>query len=512
MLPRPYPRGGSFTLSNSLIHKLGAAIAGLFIAAAVPAAAASAAPVKPDLQFAHVTLTPTDGKQQIVDFWAYEQSYTLHDVTAVIDTSKVPAGVTASLWFPDVETSCKDAGTTITCKFDTLPSDEGMALIGFVNYQSKDAKVGAEGTASVKVTSRELGTITRSTKVTVAEGVDLAVDDTLQDITVKPGATVPVPLGVRNNGATAITGVDVFFFIDPWYGMAKHYSNCLYGASAGYCHFDTDLKAHTSYALSEDMGVKIRADVPAPSTIGQTFDWLTPNDNSDNIDLVNGQRPKRGTDGTLSLKAKPAALAKSLPQTDTSLGIDHQDALFEVTGTQTGDVAAVGAEVEGATGATVTAKVGVKNLGPAFEFGFPKAAAKVTVTAPAGTTVVSVPEGCVKSGSAYACTTTVSPLNVNASVTWPFKLRIDRPGTLTGSVVAASFQPDVTRGNDTAKLVVNPPAGAHNGAGDHGGQGGGGLPITGAPAAWIGGAGVLLLGGGASAYIISRRKRARFVA
>ncbi|HEY0533139.1 MAG TPA: hypothetical protein VGD29_16250 [Actinoplanes sp.] len=495
-------------MSTSLIHELGAVVAGLFVAAAVPASAASAAPVKPELQFAHVTLTPTDGKQQIVDFWAYEQSYTLHDVTAVIDTSKMPAGVTASLWFPDIDKNCKDAGSAITCKFDALPSDEGMALITFVNYQSTKAQVGAEGTASVKVTSRELGTITRSTKVTVAQGVDLAVDDTLQDIKVKPGATVAVPLGVRNNGEDPITGVDVFFYIDPWYGMAKHYSNCVYGTTAGYCHFDTELKGHTAYTLSEDMGVKLRADIPAPSTVGQTFDWLTPNDNSDNIDLVNGQKPKRGTDGALSLEVKPAALAKSAPQTDVTLGVDWQDALFEVGGVQNGDVAAVGAEVKGGTGDTVTAKVGVKNLGPAFEFGFPKPAGQVTVTAPAGTTVVSVPDGCVKAGAAYVCTTTVSPLNVNASVTWPFKLRIDKAGTLTGSVLAKSFQPDVTRDNDTAKLVVNLPAGAHA----SGGQGGGGLPITGTPAALIGGTGVLLLGGGAAAYVISRRKRARFVA
>jgi len=499
-------------LSVSFARKWGAAVAGLFVAVAVPAAAASAAPVHPELQFAHVTLTPTDGKQQIVDFWAYEQSFTLHDVTAVIDTSKVPAGVTAGLWLPDVETTCKDAVGSITCKFATLPSDEGMALIGFVDYRSKNAKVGAEGTASVRVTSRELGTVTRSTKVTVAEGVDLAVDDTLQDINVKPGATVPVSLGVRNNGDDAITGVDVFFYIDPWYGMAKHYSNCVYSTSAGYCHFDTDLEPHTSYVLSEDMGVKIRSDIPAPATIGQTFDWLTPNDDSDNIDLVNAQKPERGTDGTLSLKARPAALAKSLPQTDVTLGVDWQDALFDVKGTQKGDVAAIGAEVSGATGATVTARVGVENLGPAFEFGFPKPAAEVTVTAPAGATVVSVPEGCVRSGSAYVCTTTVSPLAVRASVTWPFKLRVDRAGTLTGSVVAKSFQPDVTGGNDAAALVVNPPAGGNNGAGRGAGGDGGGLPITGAPAALIGGAGVLLLGGGAAAYVVTRRRRARFVA
>jgi hypothetical protein len=68
-----------------------------------------------------------------------------------------------------------------------------------------------------------------------------------------------------------------------------------------------------------------------------------------------------------------------------------------------------------------------------------------------------------------------------------------------------SSQPDGSRANDTAALVVNPPAGG--GAG----QNGGGLPITGAPVLLISGAGALLLAGGLTAYAISRR-RARFVA
>jgi hypothetical protein len=498
-------------LSYSLIHKLGAVVAGLFVAAAVPAAAASAAPVKPELSFDHVALTPNDGKTQSVYFWAYEQTYTLHDVTAVIDASKLPAGVTAKLLFDDIDDNCSTAGSVFTCKFGTLAAPEGFASITTMSYQSKDAKIGAEGTVGLKVTSRELGTLTRSAKVTVAEGVDLAVDNNIIDQPVQPGSTVRVPLGVRNNGDNAITGVDMFFFIDPWYGMAKHYSNCVYGTDAAYCHFDTELKAHTAYTISENMGVNVRADVPAPGTIGQTYDWLTPTDNRDNIDLVNAQKPKRGTDGALSLKAKPAALAKSNPQTDTSLGIDWQDALFEIKGNQKADLAAVGAEVNGKTGATVTATVGARNLGPAFEWGFPDPAAQVTVTAPAGTSVVSAPEGCVRSGAAYVCTSTASPLNVKASATWAFKLRIDKSGTLTGSVKVKAFQPDVTAANDTAKLVINPPGGASNSAGQGGGDGGG-LPITGAPAGWIGGAGVLLLGGGVAAYVITRRRRARFVA
>jgi hypothetical protein len=76
--------------------------------------------------------------------------------------------------------------------------------------------------------------------------------------------------------------------------MAKHYSNCEYGSSAAYCHFDTELKAGTAYSLSEEIDVKVRPDIAAPEVIGQTYHWLTPTDNRNNIDLVNEQGPQHG--------------------------------------------------------------------------------------------------------------------------------------------------------------------------------------------------------------------------
>ena len=493
-------------MTSSRLRKIGALLAGLLAAAAVPAAAA-AAPVTPELTFGHVTLVPGGpAKLQDAYFWAYEQNYTLHDVTAVIDASQLAGVATAKLEFDDIDDHCSAAGTVFTCTFDSLAAPDGFAGITSVSYRAADgAKPGAEGSVGLKVTSRELGTVRKTAKITVAEGVSLAADgDGVIERSAKPGATVTTPLGVRNDGANAITGVDLFFFIDPWYGMAKHYSNCLYGTSAAYCHFDTTLKPGGSYLPAEPMGLAIRPDVPAPDVIGQTYNWYTPADNRDNIDLVNAQKPKRGTDGALALKQKVSAL--TVPQTDTSGGADWQTTIVSVTGSQQADLAAAGASVSGATGATVTAAVGVKNLGPAFVFGFPDPAAKVTVTVPAGVSVVTVPEGCVKTGAAYVCTTTAMPFDVNATVTWPFELRIDRDGTLTGAVRVKSAQPDGNAANDGAELVVNPPA-----AGEGGGQGGGSLPITGTPVLLIAGAGVLLLAGGVVAFVISRR-RSRFVA
>jgi hypothetical protein len=490
------------------LRKLGALVAGLVAAAGVPAAA-SAAPVTPELDFAHVALVPGGpAKLQTAYFWAYEQTYTLHNVTAVLDASKLAGVAEPNLEFDSLDHHCTAAGDIYTCKFESLSAPDGFAAVANVSFRAADgAKPGAEGVVKLTVTTDELGTLTRTAKITVAEGVQLAAASTaLIERSAKPGATVTSPLGVRNEGANAVTGVDMFFFIDPWYGMAKHYSNCYYGASAAYCHFDTTLKPGATYALSEDMGVKVRTDIPAPELIGQTYHWLTPTDNRDNIDLVEAQKPKRGTDGTLSLKEKATASVQGVPQTDTS-GEDWQDTLITLTGSQQADLGAVGAEAKGATGATVTATVGVRNLGPAFVFGFPDPAAKVTVRIPAGATVVTAPEGCATSGADYVCTTTAMPLDVTKSEVWPFQLRIGQSGTLTGEVAVKSSQPDPNAANDTAKLVINPVA-----APDTGGQGGGsGLPITGAPALLIAGVGLVLVLGGGAAFVISRR-RSRFVA
>jgi hypothetical protein len=503
---------GEETVPSIHLRKAGALVAGLLAAAAVPAVA-SAAPVTPELQFAHVALVPGGpAKLQSASFWAYEQNYTLHDVTAVIDASHLDAVATAKLEFDDVDDHCAAAGSVFTCTFEALAAPEGYAGLTFVSYRAATgAKAGDEGQVSIKVTSRELGTLTRTAKITVAEGVSLAADgESTFPRSAEPGATVAVPLGVRNDGVNPITGVDLFFFVDPWYSMAKHYSNCVYGTSAGYCHFDTELAAGTAYAVSDEIGIKVRADAPAPEVIGQTYNWLTPTDNRDNIDLVDKQKPVRGTDGALTLTAKPKAQLKGVPQTDTSGGTDWQTSIVAITGTQEADLAAVGAAVTGKVGATVTAKVGVANRGPAFVFGFPDPAAKVTVTVPAGTTVVTVPDGCVKSASAYVCTTTAVPLDVKAAATWPFQLRIDRAGRLTGTVSVTSSQPDRATTNDKASLVVAQPVAAGNGDhpggnDDDGGQGGG-LPITGAPIMLIAGVGLLLLAGGVAAYLVGRRR------
>jgi hypothetical protein len=488
--------------------------AGVFAALAVAAlapVAASAAPATapPTVELSATTLVPGSfGKSQTV-YLLGDKPFVLHDVKATIDTAGLNGTATAELIFGG--STCSTAGTLITCHFDTLASEDWINYAGITSLNIKPVKgaqAGARGAIVVNVTSREFPkALTRTAPVTVADGVVLATDETIISVDGKPGETIKNKLSVRNAGANTITGVQMFFYIDPWYTVAKKYSNCVYATGAAYCDFDMDLKPGVSYAITEPLGITIRPDIPAPSVIGPDFSWRTPADNEDDAALVRDGGGKHGTQGALGLVAKPAAQNKGLPQTDTTVADDTQAVIIGVKGNQTADVAAVGARVSGSVGSTVTAKVGAKNLGPAFVFGFPEPASVVTVTPPAGTTVVSVPDDCVKAGSAYTCTTAVMPFDPQTTVAWSFGLRVDTAGELTGKVVSKTAH-DPKTANDIAALVVNPVGGT---GGDTGGTGGG-LAVTGAPAGFIAGAGALLLVGGAAAFVIVRRRRTRFVA
>lgn len=58
----------------------------------------------------------------------------------------------------------------------------------------------------LKVSSKDLGAIERTAKVTVAEGVRLEVPANTHPASAAPGGTVSNPLGVRNGGDNPISG------------------------------------------------------------------------------------------------------------------------------------------------------------------------------------------------------------------------------------------------------------------------------------------------------------------
>ncbi|MET8231420.1 hypothetical protein ABZS77_12210 [Micromonospora sp. NPDC005298] len=479
---------------------------GVLGANAVAPSSAVALPKGTQLRLDHTALVPGSiGKTQSVYLYNYDTDFALNDVTVTIDTAKLAGVATAALTFEGLD-PCKQSGTTITCTFDTLASENLFAGITTLTFRPlAAAKVGDEGEVSVKVASRDQ-TYTRTSTVTVSEKVALEVGPIISK-KAKPGDVFTNPLTVRNAGDNAVTGVDLFFYYEAMFTVPKRYDNCEYGSFAAYCHFDATLDPGQEYRLSEDLPLQLRPQVPAPGVAGAGFTWSTPVDGRDNLDMVRATKPTRGTQGTLGLVRRTDGLRAQGAQTEDSVFLDSQHVILTVEGTNRSDVSAVGGQVRASVGATVTAKLGVKNLGPAYASGISEPAATVTVVPPKGTTVTAVPDGCAKAAAGYVCRTAVHPLDVGEAVTWDFGLRVDTAGELTGTVTAKSSTPDVTADNDVAALVVNP-AGGGVGGGDAGD--GTSLPITG-PSGLVLSGGIVLLAAGAVLFLMGRRRRTHFV-
>jgi LPXTG-motif cell wall-anchored protein len=490
---------------------LGACALALLTSVALPTGAAHAARIQPRLEFEHAALEPGApvGKGMFLSLVA-NGPFTLHDVTATLDVAHL-AGVAKAeipITYRDV---CKQAGTVITCTIGALSSkdlgfvDHGFAIVTYLDVTPlATAKVDDEGSVAVKLTSRDSPAMTRTAKVTIAEGVTLRAGEHISR-TARPGETISVPPQVTNAGDNPVTGVDLFFYIDPWYTVAHRFANCQYASGGAFCHFDSALKPHTTYRLSQPVAVTVRRDIPAPTpAIGVDFEWTTPIDDRDNVERVRswGATPGAGAAATLVEVPAPRPQSHAQMAQTNPRGLNDQALFIQVTGVQTSDVAAVGARAHGAVGASVTTTVGAKNLGPAFVMGFEKPAVTITVTPPKGTTVLSTPEGCVAAKATYVCSGPASRFDVGRSIAWKFPLRIDAPGQLVGTVVAKNSDADGNAANNSAQLVVNP-VGGDGGGGD----GTGTLPVTGAPAQLIGVAGLMLVAGGAFALVVARRRR-----
>ncbi|GAA2582649.1 hypothetical protein GCM10010435_70470 [Winogradskya consettensis] len=524
-----------------MIRKLAAGVAGLVLAALAAPLPAFAAP-PPDgvtVDFDHLSLVPeVRGSLQAAGLDLGRKPRLLHDLTATIDTSGLAGVATVRRAFADDQDGCTFTDALITCAEGTVTT----VWTNFVtlSYQPVPGAVaGAEGSATLRITSRELGTLTKTAKVVLTQEAELAVPgEQGQAFDVEPGDTVAMAMSISNPGTVPVTGVDAFFDIDARLAAVKKYSNCWYGTRRAYCHFDQTLEPGRTYDAAEKPVLRISPEIPAPYVFESFLAWQTPADSRDYVDIVMAQDAKKGDAGTLKLVARAATAKAALPQTAGPAG---ERVFFEVHGKQTANVTAVGAELTGEVGDTVTARLGLKNLGPSMLISY-NPAAEAAVIIPAGTTVTKSPEECEGSGSYYVCRIPTwraeTFTDKGESVTWPFTLRIDRAGPLTGwvtvkeNLIYLAQPPETNTTDNTADILIGrpvrntatpggtTPGGTTPGGttpdgdgGGSGGEGGGGtLPITGANAAVIGVAGALLIAGGVVAFLVTRRRKSRFEA
>ncbi|MEH1098631.1 LPXTG cell wall anchor domain-containing protein [Micromonospora sp. CPCC 205561] len=495
-------------------------LAGLGVAGALVAASAipaSAAPTEDLELYANNVIVAPGGTTKWVTLFALDTEWS-KDIVVKVDRGEV-AG------FADVRSTapgdvCTESGAILTCRVQDFDEGDSSVNVVELSVRAKDgAKPDQEGELAFTVTSPGSGSGSYRSTVAVGEGVDLAAADSLE-LTGAPGSTLKAPLTLENRGETTARGA--VLLVSAPYGLrpSQRYENCRYasGAFKDYafvCTFDTVIESHGAAVLDPSFGFTVPADSWAPTVYHGSAFWFTPADWEEYKSQTNveDELGPRGTEGTLELK--PAATRRSA-QTDVN-PYDNQTWIeLQVTGNQRADVAALGATVDARVGRTVPVTVGYVNNGPAAvgTGGRPGIQVSTTVTLPKGVTAVRAPVSCVSNASgegepgepgapAYRCFL-VGPLGKGERAGFEFTLRIDRAGSHTGAVKLRTG--DENPANDTAKILVD----ATGGQG--GGDGGGTLPITGASTGLIAGIGGLLLVAGLGGYVVTRRRRTRFVA
>ncbi|MEU7931718.1 LPXTG cell wall anchor domain-containing protein [Micromonospora echinofusca] len=508
-------------------------LAGLGVAGALVAASASPAvaeePGEEFLLYANNALVAPGGEAKSVTLYAYADMLP-ERLTLTVDRGKVDAF--AKVVLGDRTPGCTEAGPVITCALDG--TDITDYLINLTVTAKDSAEPGDKGELVLSVAAKGMPTATARSTVEIGEGVDLKTERSLE-LVGAPGATVKAPLTVANIGDRSARGAVLLLATTPGLAPARRHSNCSYlsefGSNFAQCHFDDDLLPGAALQLDDSSALTIASDVWAPGRqYGQAI-WFAKGDWESFIaDFSDGDWEK-GSGNALKLVPAPASLARTVRQTDknTTNNVVNIDAT--VTGDQRADVAAAGAQVVGATGQTVTAKVGFVNNGPAAvnSYSPDELLTGALVTIPAGATVVDAPEQCSPGtaeeptgsygepgGRVYFCEW-FELLRKGESAVFEFGLQIDTVGGAPGSVRLLHFgagEPgkvvDLNSSNDTAALVVKAATGGEGG-GDGDGDGGT-LPITGESTGLIAGIGGLLLVAGVGGYVVAKRRRTRFVA
>ncbi|PWU53091.1 hypothetical protein DLJ47_17025 [Micromonospora sp. S4605] len=359
------------------------------------------------------------------------------------------------------------------------------------------------------------GTATRTTTVTVVEGIDLQTEPraTLRG---GPGARLELSSTVRNAGPTPVDGAVLVFTADWLLGYTGNFRNCRHQETRPtICRFDTELRPGVSYRLSAPLPLAVDAGARSGLVLANRLQWWT----TDDWALVE-QNPYEplppdtpGTGEELRLVEQPASR-----QTDTAPWNNWTAVDLTVTGDRTADVAAVGSSVSARVGDRVRVTSAFHNLGPA-RVEIWRIQPLLRVSIPAGTTAVEVTHLCAPidadgwhpadefgqpGARTYGCHSGTDFASAGERLEFPVTLRVDRLAGPTSGAVTVDVPGDLNAANDTARITVTPRTGGTGGDG-------GSLPITGGSTGLIARLGALLLAAGGSGYLLTRR-RTRFVA
>ncbi|MFJ8770821.1 peptidase [Streptomyces microflavus] len=483
----------------------------------------------------------------------YEGEFTLtFDLTGV-------AGIADVAFHPGPGVECETKGTrSAVCTGDTLAP--GLSTVtGLLLGAAEGSEQGASGT--IRVTGEARGATSTpiaasltpfTTRVTVG-GPDLVMRKLPFDHEPTPGQKQQAPITFANRGSRDADGVFLTLRYSRGLDIPQRYSNCAYTTDETWttarCSVEGAFEAGATYTLAAPLTLEATTRAYRDLFVyGIQEAGAVPR-------AASAARSERGS-GTV-LRAVPLTKAPAARGVDLEPGDNEQEAEFRTA--NTADFMAYGDEVSGAAGATVTARLGFHNDGPAWigRVRSGGSVAAVDFTVPQGATVTSAPKGCrgVTAEGAYReDRTTPAPrylcpaptaVRDGGGLDLSFGLRIDKAligaagrVTVRGPGLHEAGLPfDPKPGNNTARVVLNgqsgggpspspaPPAKGGPGAGSGktpsaapgtsgagapgtAGRVGGSLASTGSPAALTASAlAIAALTTGLALFAAARRRR-----
>ncbi|PRY30616.1 hypothetical protein [Pseudosporangium ferrugineum] len=398
---------------------------------------------------------------------------------------------------------CVQSDAVLTCVLEIASADWTRNVLPLRYTPSPDAEPGTEVTFDYELTADG------ATPAGYRQGFTLT--GPLPDLSatsahvdgVRAGSRVPVRPRFANVGDAAASGVLVRATL-PWAQPARdRRSNCYYSGTQVQCPFP-------DFRLAPGERAEVSSSTPVTVPVPSWVAGLTSQHVRYAVDPMPAGEPfdpgdaRPGTGPPLRLDRLATALADA-PDADF---LDSEGTFYLHITANPADLRAGAGPVRGRPGETVAMTVRLSNAGPAQVYGTGgqderwdvATWATLTVDVPAGVDVVSTScfgyagdvVGAREPGlTRYRCFPE-DGVDPGASVAITLRVRLRAATPSVGVVTVAGGAADPQPWNDTARIEVRPYA-----AGGAGQGAGGGLPITGPPAAVVALVGAMLAGAGA---------------
>ncbi|MYT91393.1 peptidase [Streptomyces sp. SID8359] len=419
----------------------------------------------PKRSTARITVTGADDT-------AYEGEFTVtFDLTGA-------AGVADVAFAPEAGIECAaTAPGSATCTGHGI-SPGRSTVTDLLLTAAEGSEQGDTGTVRVTGEARGAAFTPFTTEVTVG-GPDLVMHRLPFDHEPVPGQQQQAPITFTNRGSRAAEGVVLTLRHSRGLDIPQRYSNCAYTTDGAWttarCTVEGAFEAGATYTLAAPLTLRT-TDRAYRDIFG--YGILEAGASAGTARGATAARAARGPAGGSDdvLRAVPAPRPMAARALDLEPGDNEHEADFRTE--NTADFVAYGDTASGRAGATVTARLGFRNDGPAWigHLRSGESVAAVDFTVPQGATVTSAPEGCRgvsaegtalptgRTGPAprYVCPTPAT-VRDDGGLDLAFGLRIDEVllGAVGRVVVrgpeprAAGLPFDPDPGNNAARVVLN---------------------------------------------------------